>query len=71
MAKPRQTAKGKTCVIYVRTSSATNAGEDKDSELRQIARCRAFAASKEWRVMNVFRDPAVSDPWQPETPPCS
>ena len=46
--------------MYVRTSSAANVGEDKDSEPRQLERCKAYAAAKGWTIVAVYRDPAVS-----------
>lgn len=48
------------CVIYLRTSSAANIGEDKDSEPRQRERCTACARKKKWKAVAEFRDPAVS-----------
>lgn len=52
-------AKGK-CVVYLRTSSAANVGEDKDSEPRQRAKCNAYAGRRGLEVIQEFRDPAVS-----------
>jgi DNA invertase Pin-like site-specific DNA recombinase len=54
-------AKGKVkCVVYLRTSSAANVGEDKDSEPRQREKCRAYAERKGLETVQEFRDPAVS-----------
>ena len=58
-AKTHTKAKG-TCVIYLRTSSAANVGEDKDSEPRQREKCHAYAERKGLEPMGEFRDPAVS-----------
>lgn len=48
------------CVLYLRTSSAANVGDDKDSEPRQIEKCTAWTRRKGWKVEAEFRDPAVS-----------
>lgn len=53
--KTRQTA-----VAYMRTSSATNTGEDKDSHKRQRAAIRAYAKSNKIKVIEWFYDEAVS-----------
>ena len=53
--KTRQTA-----VAYMRTSSATNTGEDKDSHKRQRAAIRAYAKSNNIKVIEWFYDEAVS-----------
>lgn len=45
---------------YLRTSSAANVGEDKDSEKRQQAAITGFAKSASYRIVDWFRDPAVS-----------
>ncbi len=47
-------------VGYLRTSSATNIGEDKDSEKRQRANIERFAKRQGFEVVEWFRDPAVS-----------
>ena len=47
-------------VSYLRTSSATNAGAEKDSEPRQRAAIAAFAKRAGFLVIEEFRDPAVS-----------
>jgi DNA invertase Pin-like site-specific DNA recombinase len=44
---------------YVRTSSATNVGQDKDSEARQRAAIERFAKSAGYEVVAWFYDPAV------------
>src|SRR5215469_14662007 len=45
---------------YLRTSSAANVGEQKDSERRQRAAVEAFARSAGYQVVGWYRDPAVS-----------
>jgi DNA invertase Pin-like site-specific DNA recombinase len=45
---------------YLRTSSATNVGDDKDSEKRQRASIEAFAKRSGYKIAGWFRDPAVS-----------
>src|SRR5215468_5315512 len=45
---------------YLRTSSAANVGEQKDSERRQRAAVEAFARSTGYQVVGWYRDPAVS-----------
>ena len=47
-------------VGYVRTSSATNVGADKDSERRQRRAIERFAKSAGYKVVEWFNDPAVS-----------
>jgi DNA invertase Pin-like site-specific DNA recombinase len=47
-------------VAYMRTSSATNVGADKDSEKRQRAAIEAFAKRAELEIVEWFYDPAVS-----------
>ena len=69
MPKPHAHKRSKVkdkCVVYVRTSSAANVGDEKDSEHRQISRCQAYATSKRWAVKQVFRDPAVFLPQHAE-----
>src|SRR6516164_3455168 len=54
-------AKSSTAAIaYMRTSSATNVGADKDSEKRQRTAIGAFAKSSGYEVVDWFYDPAVS-----------
>ena len=47
-------------VGYVRTSSATNVGADKDSEKRQRAAIERFAKAGGYQLVEWFNDPAVS-----------
>jgi DNA invertase Pin-like site-specific DNA recombinase len=47
-------------IAYLRTSSATNAGPDKDSDKRQRAAIAAFAKAHGYVVMAEFYDAAVS-----------
>ena len=47
-------------IAYLRTSSATNAGPDKDSDKRQRAAIAAFAKSHGYEVVGEFYDAAVS-----------
>jgi DNA invertase Pin-like site-specific DNA recombinase len=47
-------------VAYMRTSSATNVGADKDSEKRQGAAIEAFAKRAGLEIVEWFYDPAVS-----------
>ena len=56
-------------VAYMRTSSATNVGADKDSEKRQRAAIEAFAHSTGMEVVDWFYDPAVSGADPIETRP--
>ena len=51
---------GQTAVAYMRTSSATNTGEDKDSHKRQRAAIRAYARAQKIKVVEWFYDEAVS-----------
>jgi DNA invertase Pin-like site-specific DNA recombinase len=53
--------KNKTeAVAYVRTSSATNVGPDKNSEHRQRNAIERFAKHARFTIIETFRDPAVS-----------
>lgn len=45
---------------YIRTSSAANIGQDKDSEVRQLEAIERFAARGGFTIAGEFRDPAVS-----------
>lgn len=45
---------------YMRTSSATNVGVDKDSDIRQRAAIEAYAAANGYEVVDTFYDAAVS-----------
>jgi DNA invertase Pin-like site-specific DNA recombinase len=56
-------------VAYYRTSSAANAGLDKDSERRQGEAVAAYARQAGYRVVEEFRDPAVSGADPIETRP--
>ena len=47
-------------VAYLRTSSATNAGPDKDSDKRQRAAIAAFAKAHGYTIVDEFYDAAVS-----------
>lgn len=51
---------GKTAVAYLRTSSVTNVGQDKDSHKRQKAAIRAYARANGIKVVEWFYDEAVS-----------
>jgi DNA invertase Pin-like site-specific DNA recombinase len=44
---------------YVRTSSATNVGEDKDSDRRQLAAITVYAKRAGIEVVDIYRDEAV------------
>lgn len=50
----------KPAVAYLRTSSATNVGEDKDSDKRQRAAVAAFARANRFEIVKEFFDAAVS-----------
>ena len=54
----------KKAVAYLRTSSRTNVGEDKDSDKRQRAAIEAYAKSARYEIVEEFSDPGVkgSDP---------
>jgi DNA invertase Pin-like site-specific DNA recombinase len=45
---------------YYRTSSATNVGQDKDSETRQRLACEAYAKAQGYEIVAEFYDAAVS-----------
>lgn len=45
---------------YLRTSSATNVGQDKDSDKRQLAAIEAYAAANGYQITQTFYDAAVS-----------
>jgi DNA invertase Pin-like site-specific DNA recombinase len=47
-------------VAYLRTSSATNVGADKDSDKRQRAAIEAFAKSAGCAIVGEYYDKAVS-----------
>jgi Resolvase, N terminal domain len=44
---------------YMRTSSATNVGRDKDSEVRQRAAIESYAKAAGYSIVDWFYDPAV------------
>ena len=56
-------------VAYMRTSSATNVGADKDSEKRQRAAIEHYAKRAGLSVVDWFYDPAVSGADPIETRP--
>ena len=47
-------------IAYLRTSSATNVGADKDSDKRQRASIHAFAKRAGFEIVGEFYDEAVS-----------
>src|SRR5262245_61250501 len=53
-------ASNRQSVGYLRTSSGTNVGHDKDSEQRQRAAIQRFARRSGITVIEWFSDPAVS-----------
>jgi DNA invertase Pin-like site-specific DNA recombinase len=54
-------AKGnKKSVAYLRTSSRTNVGPDKDSDKRQLAAIEAYAKAAGFEIVGTFYDAAVS-----------
>ena len=53
------TSKKLQAVAYLRTSSATNAGPDKDSDKRQLAAIKAYAKSAGLAIVDVYSDDAV------------
>jgi DNA invertase Pin-like site-specific DNA recombinase len=57
MAKQRKMVEA---VAYLRTSSSTNAGPDKDSDKRQRAAIAAFAKAHGFEIVAEFYDAAVS-----------
>ena len=56
-------------VAYLRTSSAANVGQDKDSETRQRKTIAAYAKSARFEIVEEFYDPAVSGADPIETRP--
>jgi DNA invertase Pin-like site-specific DNA recombinase len=64
-----QAAEPVKAVAYMRTSSATNVGADKDSEKRQCAAIIAYAKRAGLSVIDWFYDPAVSGADPIETRP--
>lgn len=49
----------RNCVIYLRTSSATNVGEKKDSDKRQRLACSRYAAANKYHIAEEFYDADV------------
>lgn len=47
-------------LAYLRTSSATNVGEGKDSDKRQLAAINGFADRSGYEIVGSYYDPAVS-----------
>jgi DNA invertase Pin-like site-specific DNA recombinase len=47
-------------LAYLRTSSKTNVGPDKDSDKRQLAAIHAFAKAAGYEIVDTFYDAAVS-----------
>jgi DNA invertase Pin-like site-specific DNA recombinase len=62
-------AESAKAVAYMRTSSATNVGADKDSEKRQRAAIEGYAKRARMVVVDWFYDPAVSGADPIETRP--
>jgi DNA invertase Pin-like site-specific DNA recombinase len=60
MAQDQATAAPMEAVAYMRTSSATNVGADKDREKRQRAAIEGYAERTGVSVVEWFYDPAVS-----------
>jgi DNA invertase Pin-like site-specific DNA recombinase len=50
----------KKAVAYLRTSSRTNVGADKDSDKRQRAAIEAYAKASGYEIVDTFYDAAVS-----------
>jgi DNA invertase Pin-like site-specific DNA recombinase len=50
----------KKAVAYLRTSSRTNVGPDKDSDKRQLAAIEAYAKAAGFKIVETFYDAAVS-----------
>jgi DNA invertase Pin-like site-specific DNA recombinase len=50
----------KPAIGYIRTSSAANVGEDKDSVVRQRKAIQAYANRAGYRIVSWFDDPAVT-----------
>jgi DNA invertase Pin-like site-specific DNA recombinase len=58
-----------SAVAYLRTSSATNVGPDKDSDRRQRAAIEAFAKTHGYHLVGEYNDAAVSGADHIETRP--
>lgn len=56
----KQSGELKKAIAYLRTSSATNVGSDKDSEKRQRDAIQTFAAHAGYEVVEAYYDAAVS-----------
>jgi DNA invertase Pin-like site-specific DNA recombinase len=56
-------------IAYLRTSSAANAGPDKDSDKRQRSAIEAYAKREKWEVVEEFYDADVSGADPIETRP--
>jgi DNA invertase Pin-like site-specific DNA recombinase len=58
------TTAGREAVAYLRTSSAANVGEGKDSDKRQLEAITGFAVREGYQIVDTFYDKAVkgSDP---------
>jgi DNA invertase Pin-like site-specific DNA recombinase len=52
--------KGLKAVAYLRTSSKTNVGPDKDSDKRQLAAINRYAKRAGYEIVDIFYDAAVS-----------
>jgi DNA invertase Pin-like site-specific DNA recombinase len=52
--------KGLKAVAYLRTSSKTNVGPDKDSDKRQLAAINRYARRAGYEIVDTFYDVAVS-----------
>ena len=57
---PARRSKANKAVVYLRTSSAANVGDETDCESRQRARCQEHADNCSYTIMQEYRDPAVS-----------
>jgi DNA invertase Pin-like site-specific DNA recombinase len=66
---PDQAAEPAKAVAYMRTSSATNVGADKDSERRQRSAIEAYAKRAGMTIVDWFYDAAVSGADPIETRP--
>ncbi len=65
----KSTGEVKKAIAYLRTSSATNVGADKDSEKRQRDAIQTFAARTGIAIVDTFNDAAVSGADPIETRP--
>jgi DNA invertase Pin-like site-specific DNA recombinase len=69
MQNPHSSQRVTKAVAYMRTSSATNVGSDKDSERRQRAAIEGYAKQAGYEIVDWFYDPAVSGADPIETRP--